>query len=90
MIKGIFWVIDDKLLCFKNDTYNHRRIWANLPRETTGGFAYDHYRRGRVDVQHDKAIRNIVLVPETAVLSFKCVKNVIMVNQMCNDRFTAK
>jgi len=53
---GIFWRIDDKLLCFKNDIFNHRRVWEALPHKTTGGFAFDHYPRGRVTERRDKAI----------------------------------
>jgi len=56
MEKGIFWFIDDKLLCFKSDTFNHRRVWADLPRQTAGGFLFNHYPRGRVELKHDKAV----------------------------------
>ena len=56
MVKGIFWLIHENLLTFKADTYNHQRVWAGLPRKTTGGLPYNYYPRGRVEVKRDKAV----------------------------------
>ena len=56
MTKGIFWLIDGQLLCFKDDTYNHQRTWEALPREVTGGMPYNYYPRGRVEAKRDRAV----------------------------------
>ena len=56
MIRGIFWLIDDELLCFKDETFNHQRTWATLPGRITGGVPYNHYPRGRVVIKTDKAV----------------------------------
>jgi hypothetical protein len=40
----------------KDDTYNHKRAWATLPRKTTNGMPYNYYPRGRVEVKLNKAV----------------------------------
>ena len=69
MRKGIFWVLDSELLAFvagadneipfnakSGDTYNHKLTWDNLPKKITGGFSYNYYPRGRVEIRQNKAI----------------------------------
>jgi len=56
MEKGVFWLIENNLLCFKGDTFNHQRMWETLPRKTTGGKPYNYYPRGRVVTKRDKAV----------------------------------
>ena len=70
MKKGIFWVVHSELLALvvgtdnneiplnakSGDTYNHKSTWDNLPKKITGGFPYNYYPRGRVEIRHDKAI----------------------------------
>jgi len=56
MIRGIYWLIDGELLCFKDETFNHQRTWATLPGKIAGGVPYNHYPRGRVVIKNDKAV----------------------------------
>lgn len=56
MRKGIFWYIDNKLLCFKDDIFNHKRTWGTLSRKVTGGLPYNHFPRGRVEIKRGKAV----------------------------------
>jgi len=56
MRNGIFWLIDEKLLCFKDGTFNHKRSWLELPNKITGGLPYNYYPRGRVEIKREKAV----------------------------------
>jgi len=37
-------------------TYNHERVWNNLPKTLTDGKSFDYYPRGRVQINHGTAI----------------------------------
>lgn len=36
-------------------TYNHEKLWRSLPRSLTLGKAFNHFPRGRVEIQNAKA-----------------------------------
>ncbi len=62
MKKGIFWIIDGKLLAFpfdgeihegiakSGDTYNHKLLWEHIKPCSK---AFDFYPRGRVDIKSE-------------------------------------
>lgn len=63
MSRGVFWVIDDKLLAFpfmedslegiakSGNTYNHKKLWNDVkPRGCNK--PYNYYPRGRVDISN--------------------------------------
>ena len=35
---------------------NHKRIWAGLDSSITGGYPYNYYPRGRVELRHGRAV----------------------------------
>lgn len=61
MKRGVFWLIDDKLLCYPFDgsiedgiaksgnTYNHRKLWKHI-RCCDKKVGFDYYPRGRVEI----------------------------------------
>ena len=58
--RGVFWIVDDKLLAFPFDgkyqegisksgkTYNHKKLWESI-RPKGCNKPFDYYPRGRVD-----------------------------------------
>jgi len=61
MKRGVFWLIDGRLLCFPFDgsitegiakagnTYNHKKLWEHL-QPCGSKVAFDCYPRGRVEI----------------------------------------
>lgn len=50
-------------------TYNHEKLWAQLPQKLTHGKPYNYYPRGRIQINHGKAI--IYLNPNIATEEVK-------------------
>ena len=50
-------------------TYNHEKLWSQLPQKLTHGKPYNYYPRGRVQINHGKAI--IYLNPNIATEKVK-------------------
>ena len=64
LCSGIFWFIDNEIFDFpatnlddttiglskKGTSFNHKKLWDNLPNKVTYGKEYDYYPRGRVEI----------------------------------------
>lgn len=37
------------------DNFNHKAEWAKMPKSVTGGYPYNYYHRGRVEIKKNKA-----------------------------------
>ncbi len=60
MVRGVFWIINDKMLAFPFDekyiegisksgkTYNHKKLWETIKSKRCNK-PFDYYPRGRVD-----------------------------------------
>lgn len=48
--------ISPRMSSKSDDNYNHKKVWATLPKKMTNGKPFDYYPRGRVEINNGVAI----------------------------------